>query len=139
MSATSILIAFKGIVAAFTTAPVYWPNEKIVTPDPPSPFVSAEITGLVADLLGSGTYPVSARHGFIRFHVMAPFGDALEELYGIADTLGGLFAVVANAGCVTGLNTFAPTAPEIGAQSEDGLWFGVSISVPWVYWATAAA
>lgn len=138
MSGSSILAGMKALVSGVTT-PIYWPSMRIIPPDPPSPFVWVEITGLGGTLLGSGTNPLSERAGFTRFHIFIPYGDAIEEAYAIADTLTGLYAVQANAGGCQGLQTFAPTAPEIGAQSDDGLWYGVSISAPWSYWASAGA
>jgi Bacteriophage related domain of unknown function len=139
MSNSALLAALKSVAAGFTACPVYWPNERTVTPEPPSAFVWAEVTGLSAELLTLGTANASARHGFIRFHVMVPFGDAMEEAYVLADALGGQFAALGNAGGCQGLQTFAPTTPEIGATSDDGLWYGASVSVPWTYWGPAAA
>lgn len=139
MSASEILAAFKVIGSSFTNGPIYWPNDRVVPPNPPSLYVWAEVTGLGADLLGSGTLPLSARRGFIRFHIFDAYGSASEGLYAAADVLTALFGAIANAGSVTGLNMMAPTTPEIGAQSDDGLWYGVSISVPWIYWAAATA
>jgi hypothetical protein len=101
--------------------------------------VFVEIRSLGGDLLGMGRQPVSARRGFLRFHVMAPFGDDISEASAIVDTLSGLFAVVAQAGGVTWLQTFAPTPPESGAEDDDGLWFVLSFSVNYSYWAGAAA
>jgi hypothetical protein len=138
MSGISILAGMKALVSGVTT-PIYWPSMRVVPPDPPAPFVWVEISGLGGILLGSGSMPLSARNGFSRFHIFIPYGDPLEEAYTIADILTALYAAQANAGGCAGLQILAPTPPEIGAQSDDGLWYGVSISVPWVYWASAGA
>lgn len=145
MSAAAILAAFKGLAVPFTTGAVYWPNDRLVPPDPPALFVWTEVTGLGSNLTGSGTQPLAARPGMIRFHVLIPNGDGIEQAYTAADALSALFAALPNAGGVQGLQTWAPTMPELGASSTDaagapdGLWYGVSVSVPWTYWASIGA
>ena len=138
MSNAAVLAGLKSLAAGFAN-PIYWPGEKITPPEPPSAYVWAEVNGLGADLLGIGMQSLSARHGFVRFHILDAYGDSTEGQVAISDTLAALYGMLVNAAGVQGLNTFEPTPPETGAQSDDGLWFGVSISVPFVYWAGATA
>ena len=138
MSATSVRTALQSRAPSIS-APIYWPSDKIVPPEPPSPYIWANIEGLGSDLLGSGTRPLSSRPGFIRFNILIPYGYQIQEAYAIADTLDGIYSALTNAGGCQGLQTKAATLPEDGAQSTDGLWYGCSISVPFMYWAAAGA
>lgn len=136
MSAVALLAALKGLAATFSDCPIFWPNEIISRPTNdagmPEPFVWAEITGLNSEITSMGAPGQNwlKDDGFVRLHIMVPFGAALETPYAIADTLAGLFRI---ASPIDGLQTFAPTKPEPGAESDDGLYYGVSISVPYTY------
>lgn len=136
MSNASILAAFKAVGTGFVSGPLYWPNERIVTPDPPDIFVWVDITGLGASLLGTGTHSAIEQRGFLRFHIFVPYGEAIERAYAAADSLSSLFQVKTNIGSVVCLQTFTATPPEEGASSTDGNFFGVSISIPWVFWGS---
>ena len=136
MSNVTLLAALKGLAATFTDCAVIWPNEAFVPPvgdlGNALPFVWAEITGLGSELLGTGLQNLGVQHGFCRFHVMVPTNTAMEWPYGIADTLSGLYKAK---NPITGLQTYEPTAPETGATSDDGNYWGISISIPWDYWS----
>lgn len=123
--------AIQTLLASFTTCPVTQPNEQFSPPSPPSPWVYAETTGLGADLMGVGAHNVTAQHGFLRLHIMIPFGAGMDLAYSIADQLTGIFA---SAQPITGLQFDAATLPEVGAASDDGVYFGISVSVPFTYW-----
>ena len=132
MSNATLRTAIQGLLASFTTCPVTQPNEQFVPSSPPAPWVYAEMTGIGADLLGTGVHNATAQHGFLRLHIMVPFGAGLDQAYSIADELTGFFAA---AQPIQTLQFGAATSPETGATSDDGVYFGVSVSVPYTYWS----
>lgn len=131
----AVLAAIKSLAAPFTDAPIAWPNEAFTLPTDdygsPLPWIWAETNGLGATLIGLGSENLSEDHGFVRFHVMVPVGSGLEGATGLADTLSALYRAQ---NPISGLQLLAPSPPEFGASSDDGLYFGVSFSVPWTYW-----
>lgn len=138
--------AIKTHAAAFSDAPIGWPNEDF--PDPvspgghpvdangnPRPFIWGEIRSLRADRLsGDGrTKSLIQDEGFVRFHVMVPRGTGTDAAYALAEGLAAIFRVKS----FGGVQTLAPTPAEGGAETEDGNFFGVSFSVPfWIIYET---
>lgn len=141
--------AIKTRAATFTDARLGWPNEDFAAPVSPSgypvttsggaeipaPFVWGEIRSLRSERLsgdGAGR-SVIRDDGFIRFHVMVPKGTGDAGAYTLAETLAALFRVQ----YFGGVQTLAPTPAEGGAGTDDGLYYGVSFSVPfWIIYET---
>ena len=125
----AVVEALKTLAASFAGCPLYWPNEVLAPPDPPAPFVWAELTGLASNVLSMAT---SGSHlikddGFVRFHVATPFGSGTGQAYGLAEALATLFRLTTP---IAGLQILTPTPAQGGPGSDDGNWFIVSFSVP---------
>jgi hypothetical protein len=130
----SVVAAFKTQAAAFTGCPLFWPNDTVVPPSPAAPYVWVERIGMNSEVLSMGTPGNNALRddGYLRFHVLAPYGSGEDAINSIAESLASLYRATSPANLV-GLQTLAPTPPELGAQSQDGQWFGVSFTVPYFY------
>ena len=133
----AVVNAIKAHALAFSDCPIFWPNETIAKPTDangnPAPFVLADFTTLRSEIIAIGAGPGTHAlrdDGFIRFHIFVPENTGLDMALSLADSLATLFRGIAP---MTGLQTLAPSPPDSGAQSDDGLYYGVSFSVPYYY------
>ena len=133
-----VLLAVKQVMATFAGCPVFWPNEQIILPvsgDPPAPqpFVWVDIASLGSALIGLSSDSLGRQDGYLRCHIMVPYGQGLDQAYALASQISALFRAVSP---LPGLQFFQPTAPEPGAQSDDGAYFGISFSISFSVWIT---
>jgi hypothetical protein len=114
------IAAIKDRASTFTDCPLYWPNETIIQPSPPSPYVWCEIKMLGEPEIRSMGVPGShwlRDNGFLRFYIVTPSGQGTDATYSIGSNLAGIFRI-ANFG---GLQTLAPSTPTDGIV--DGDWY----------------
>lgn len=125
----AVVTAIKARLAAlWTTCPVQWANEDFQAPNPPAPWVFAEIRALDSKLLAMGSPGNNTLQddGFIRLHLYVPYHSGTDIAYQYADQLSAIFRLQS----FSGVQCLAPSPADGGAGDDDGDWFRVSVSVP---------
>ena len=130
------------LAANWATTPIGYPNGDAPASrnasGVPQAWVLAEIVGAGSDIHGTGTPGdrVWLYDGLIHAHVFVPkgTGDATARQYAV--TLGEIFR---NAEFYTdtpghAVRCWAPRVDGGGDGSDDGLWFRVTMTVPFEYW-----
>ncbi|MTK13716.1 MAG: hypothetical protein F8N39_17110 [Clostridiaceae bacterium] len=132
----SVVAAIKTRAAQFTACPIVWPNVVYspATDDQgnPTPFIVADITGLSSSVRSIGAQGDHwlKDNGFIRFHVMTPYGSGTDVGYALSEQLASIFRMAS----FGGIQCFAPMPAHAEVNADDGNWFITSFSVPFYYY-----
>lgn len=118
------------IEAEWSAAPIAWPNEPFEAPSD-APWLYIEIKGNGAS--GSGVGGVGKRvveaDGLILAHVFVPVGVGRTPADQLARSLGGMLHLRALPGTAT-IQTGAADIGSAESGDDDGLWWRVSLSIP---------
>ena len=145
---------FAGAVAAIRSRvaamrpvelPIGWPNE--ARPDVidangnPAPWAYAEVSSTGAEIRGVGVPGdhVVVEEGVIMMTVFVPDGEGTATAYGLAGQLGEIFRVQQFYDAEPGvcIRTWTPRISGGDSGSDDGMWFAVSVSIPFQFWRRA--
>lgn len=127
----TVISVIKGLLGGWTTTPVQWANDRPDRPEPPAPWVFAEIRGVDSRLLSMGTVGNHQMQddGFVSLSVFVPFGTGTDLAYQYSEQLAALFRGVAQ----SGVQFLAPTPADGGPGSDDGNWYRVTTHIPFFY------
>lgn len=130
------------LVDNWTTTPFGFVNEA-----PPAtmdangstiPWVLCEVVSLGSAVRGAGTpnNHVIVYDGAVKLYVFVPDGAGTETGLAYAVALGDIFKnqVIYDTGNGCYVRTGYPSVEDGNAGSDDGLWFGVTASIPFEYW-----
>ncbi len=133
------------LIAGWTTTRIAFENEANAEPWPPRdsnnllmPWVYLEVECEGSKIVGNGKPDNHLYHyeGMIHVHVFSPkgIGAALGKQYAL--TIGELFRRKEFYNSVPGycVRTEDPFPALGNAKSDDGLWFGTTMTCPFVYW-----
>jgi len=127
MPSAAVEAAFQARLAA------NWSQTPIISEGPHDPPASANAFLVVQYPVQSATKPVLQRvyfeEGAARLVLNVRTGIGLPYALGLADSLAALFRTAT----FDGVETFAPSAPIINDQNDDGNWFEVAVIVPYSY------
>ncbi len=137
------LAAIKARVTGnWTTTPLAFSNENM--PDPkdtdgnPVPWVFFEIVSSGSDVVGSGVpgNQVIRYQGLIKCHVFVPTDTGIEVGFTHSVALGDIFKNQVFYNDTDGhyVRTLFPRIDEGTANSDDGLWYSVTATIPFEYW-----
>lgn len=125
--------------------PIGWPNE--ARPDVidvngnPAPWAYAEVMSTGADIRGVGVPGdhVVVEDGIIMLTVFVPDGEGTATAFGLAGQLGEIFRVQQFYDAEPGvcIRTWTPRISGGDSGSDDGMWFAVSVSIPFQFWRRA--
>lgn len=120
----------------WTTTPIVWPNP--VTPgkgppkqisDPAPHWIALEMEDIRPDTgLGGDGKRLAQDDGMLIASVFAPVMTGDEAVYGIAYAFGELFRMLK----LDGLQFFSPRVDAGQRADDDGAWFVVTVTVPWL-------
>lgn len=124
--------------AGFTAAPLSWPNEDY-QPTAQQPWVFAEVIGNGGDCTGFNSPGLRAAQddGLIQAHVFVPEGTGTDDAYNLAGAIGDLFLMATFSGTGCRIACRKPSVGEAEPGSEDGLWWRVSVSIPFTAFYSA--
>lgn len=125
--------------------PLAWPNS--AKPDPvdgqgrPIPWAYVEITGTDAGIHGVGEpgNHVVIDDGLITATVFGPADEGDDVATSLAVEIGEIFRVKQfyDAEPGTCVRTWTPRMTGGDSGSDDGMWFGVSVIIPFQFWHRA--
>lgn len=105
----------------------------------PWPWAEFEVVSLGSDQLGFGVdgNNVIVYDGAIKAYVYTKVGTGTDAGLAVAIALGNIFKNVdfytgVTDGCF--VRTDFPSITDGNTASDDGLWFGVTVSIPFQYW-----
>lgn len=105
----------------------------------PWPWLEFEVVSLSSALLGFGVQgnSVVVYDGIIKCYVYTKTGTGIDAGIAVAVALGEIFKnqdfyTNVTPGCF--VRTDFPSITEGNTTSDDGLWFGVTVSIPFQYW-----
>lgn len=145
---------FAGAVAAIRSRlaglrpvelPIGWPNEGrpdvIDVGGNPAPWAYAEVVGTGAEIRGVGVPGdhVVVEDGLIMLTVFVPDGEGTGAAYALAGQLGEIFRVQQFYDAEPGvcIRSWTPRISGGDAGSDDGMWFAVTVTIPFQFWRRA--
>jgi hypothetical protein len=145
---------FAGAVAAIRSLlsagrpvemPIVWPNERrpdITDADgKPAPWAYAEVASTQANIRGVGVPGdhVVIEDGLIILTVFVPDGEGDAIGFSLAGTLGEIFRVKQFYDSEPGtcVRSWTPSIGGGDAGSDDGMWFSVTVTIPFEFWRRA--
>lgn len=143
--AGAVAAARARFAAAIGSTPVEYQNEDPPqNPWPPSPavpWIYFEMLQTQSEIRGAGK-PGSQTWltlGHIMIHVFAPKGYALPEHLALAGTAGEIFRSATFYATDPGAKVIckAPSVQGGDSSSDDGNWFGVTVSIPFEFYFLA--
>jgi hypothetical protein len=116
----------KRLQDSFADCPVYSSNIETDVPSDAGMFVVVQypVANVEQMDLQAKTY---REEGTVRFVVNAQRGFGVEAGIGLADKLASIF----RGKKFDGVQTFSSTSPVINDQNDDGLYYTLSVSVPY--------
>lgn len=120
------------LAAEWTRCPVFGINLQGDTPEDGSPFVQVSYpvaTGSQISI-GSPGSNVYREEGTFRLAVNAQRGEGVADGLGWADELAALFRgkILDETG---NIRTYAPSSPAIDDRNEEGMYYTLSVSIPY--------
>ena len=131
--------------SAWATTPVGWPNEARpnVTDGSglPAPWVYAEVVWSTAGIRGVGVpgSRVVIDDGLIMLTVFVPADEGTATAFTYAGQLGEIFrtAQFYDGEPGTAVRCQTPRVSGGDAGSDDGMWFAVTVTIPFEFWHLA--
>lgn len=137
---------FRDIAAAIRTrmgatvngCSVAWPNEKF-SPTVQQPWIYAEVRGNGTSGTGVGSAGLRqvTTDGLIEAHVYVPAGKGTDAAYQTADAVGALFQLAAFPASTAAIATGAASVGDAEPGDDKGLWWRVSVVIPFTAHYTA--
>lgn len=119
------------LIALWPMTPIAIENEPFALPDPPRPFLHLSVRGgtAVQASIGAPGSRLLRREGGIRLTVLAPAMGGTQAARRHADVAASLF----EAQFFSGVQCRAATIGDAGPFGRDGLWWQLSISIPFYF------
>lgn len=124
--------------------PIGWPNEgrpDISGNGKPAPWAYAEVVGSGAEIRGVGVPGdhVVVEDGLIMITVYVPAGEGAAGGFETAGQLGEIFRVKQFYDAEPGvcIRTWTPRISGGDSGSDDGMWFAVTVTIPFQFWRRA--